>query len=104
MNSIRAAKNESAFREVNEAIERLQEGSPLPLPPTFICECSHTDCRDVVEATLDEYSQVRAVATHFLLAHGHIDPEIERVVRTTERFDVVEKFGPGAAVAEAEAP
>jgi hypothetical protein len=103
MNSVRAAKNESAYREVNQAIAKLQEKSPLPLPPTFICECSNTDCREVVEATLDEYSQVRAVATHFLLAHGHIDPDIERIVRTTDRFDVVEKFGLDAEIAEAEA-
>jgi hypothetical protein len=44
--------------------------------------------------TLNEYEDVRAQPTHFLIIRGHIwHPELERVVRETERFEVVEKHG-----------
>jgi hypothetical protein len=63
MNSVRAAKNEAVFREVNDQIRRLQEGSPLPGYTPFFCECSRYDCRVGLEAMLDEYNDVRADPT-----------------------------------------
>lgn len=102
INSVRAAKNEAVFREVNEQIRELQETSPLPGYTAFICECSRYDCRVGVEATLDEYIEVRSEPTHFLLAHGHIDVDLERLVRVNDRFMVVEKFGLAGAIAEAD--
>jgi hypothetical protein len=47
-----------------------------------------------VTAELEEYDEVRAEATHFLLAPGHHAPEVERVVERTGEFDVVEKVMP----------
>jgi hypothetical protein len=92
----RVAKNEIFFREVNEQIRRLEESTfdaEGDRRAGFICECSHGGCTTKIEATLDEYRAVRHDPTQFLVSHGHVDEENERVVRTNERFWVVEKTG-----------
>ena len=99
----RVAKNESLFREVNEQIHKLEDqfgGNPVT---RFICECARRECTTRVEATLAEYRAVRAEPTHFLVQRGHVDPEHERVVRSTDRFSVVEKIGIAGALADADA-
>ncbi|MGH2998531.1 MAG: hypothetical protein ACRDNM_04450 [Gaiellaceae bacterium] len=57
----------------------------------FICECYDPQCTERVEATLEEYEDVRADGTRFILAPGHGDGSIERVVERRPDFDVVEK-------------
>lgn len=86
----RKAKTQSAFREVNERIaenaRRFDAGST-----DFICECDDPQCTERVDATLEEYEEVRANGTRFLLAPGHGDGSIERLVERRDDFDVVEK-------------
>jgi len=92
----RVAKNESFFREVNEQIRRLEEtsfDSPGDRHAAFICECATGGCTTKLDASLDEYRRVRSEPTHFIVSHGHVDREYERVVATNERFWVVEKLG-----------
>jgi hypothetical protein len=57
----------------------------------FICECDDSSCSERVEMTLEEYERVRADGTRFLLAPGHGDGSIEKVVAHRGRFVVVEK-------------
>jgi hypothetical protein len=87
------ARTESAFREVNEAIAatavRLDAGET-----DFFCECADPHCADRVTAELDDYEEVRSEPTRFMLAPGHDEPTIERVVERTTEYEVVEKFGP----------
>lgn len=84
-------KTEALFREVNERIAESAEGFDHKRPE-FICECGDPNCTHRVEASLDEYEEVRADGATFLLAPGHDDKEIERVVaRRGHRFVVVEK-------------
>jgi hypothetical protein len=87
---IRKARTESAFREVNERIaenaERFEAGST-----EFICECDDPQCVHRVEATLEEYEEVREDGATFLLAPGHGDGSIERVVEHRGHFMIVEK-------------
>jgi hypothetical protein len=99
----RAAKNESLFREVNEQIHKLERhfgGNPSA---RFVCECSRRDCTARLEATLDEYTAVRESPTQFMVVRSHVDIDNERVVRSTDRFTVVEKLGVAGDVAEAAA-
>ena len=50
--------------------------------------------------TAGEYDSVRSSATTtFLVAPGHVMPEAESVIETTERFQIVEKEGEAAQVA-----
>ena len=87
---VKKARTESAFREVNERIAesagRFDAGST-----EFICECADPDCTHRVEASLDEYEEVREDGATFLLAPGHGDGSIERVVEHRGNFMIVEK-------------
>ena len=87
---IRKARTESAFREVNERIaenaKRFESGST-----GFICECGDPHCTHRVQATLEEYEEVREDGATFMLAHGHGDATIERLVDDRGRFMIVEK-------------
>jgi hypothetical protein len=96
MNHTEMARTESAFREVNEAIATT--ASRFDADETdFVCECADPDCADRMRVELDDYEEVRAEPTRFLLAPGHGEPTVERVVERTAEFDVVEKVAPAAA-------
>lgn len=85
----RFARNEAVFREVNERIEELtNEGESLAL----VCECGNPDCQEPLRVAIAEYERVRQEPTDFLVAPGHVIPEIEKVVIGTERFDIVRKL------------
>jgi hypothetical protein len=58
---------------------------------SIVCECSDGDCSDSLEVTALEYAEVRAHPTRFLLATGHEDLSIERVIHEAPAFTVVEK-------------
>ena len=91
MDEITAARTEAIFREVNEAIAKTAESFEAD-EADFVCECADPDCAHRVTASLEAYEEVRADGTHFLLIPGHDEPSVERVVRRTDRFHVVEKF------------
>jgi hypothetical protein len=93
MDQERMARTEAAFREVNEAIAETAARFEAE-EADFICECADPQCAHRVTADLEDYQLVRSDGTHFLLASGHHEPEVERVVDRTEDFDVVEKVAP----------
>ncbi len=89
---VRIAKTESLFRDVNERIAESAERFEST-DAQFVCECADQACTERVEATLEEYEEVRAEATQFLLRPGHEDTRVERVVaRHGPRLAIVEKF------------
>jgi hypothetical protein len=88
----RVANNEALFRKVNERIEEVNEELESGGRSNFLCECGDDDCTEPVSLTLAEYEEVRAEPTHFVIAPGHDAIDVERVVRETDRFAVVEKF------------
>jgi hypothetical protein len=99
----RAARNEDAFRQLNDRLRVLSDidGSSGPLDQ-FVCECAQTSCSLVVQLTPAEYRAVRATSTHFLVfpESSHTSPDLETVVARRERYWVVEKRGEAGAVAE----
>jgi len=56
-----------------------------------MCECADADCAHRLPSTLDEYEDVREDGATFMLAPGHAQDDIERVVADHGRFHVVEK-------------
>ena len=86
------AKNEALFRQVNERIEDVNSKLDAGGLSDFLCECGDDDCTQPISLTLAEYEEVRSVPTHFAVAHGHEFIDVERIVRTTDRFEVVQKF------------
>jgi len=87
----RIANTESLFRDVNERIAESAERFEAP-DAQFVCECADSGCTEPVHAPLADYEQVRSDGTHFLLAHGHENDRVERVIRRKRRYQVVEKF------------
>lgn len=91
MDEIAAARTEAIFREVNEAIAKTAESFEADVAD-FVCECADPDCAHRVTASLENYEEVRADGTHFLLLPGHDEPSVERVVARAAGYWVVEKF------------
>ncbi len=100
----RLARNESVFRVLNENIESLAVQLGPGAPPEFVCECSTIECFERLSLSLEEYESVRQTGTHFLVAPGHEDIEIEQVIATRDGYSVVEKDGVAGLVAEDDDP
>jgi hypothetical protein len=100
----RLAKNESLFRALNENIGDLASRLDATEPFEFICECSTSGCFERLSLTLEEYERIRQDGTHFLLADGHEDIEIEQVIAQRNGYVVVEKDGVAGLIAEADDP
>ena len=84
------AHTEALFRDVNEGIA--ESARRFDADETqFVCECSDPACTHRLEATLDEYEDVRADGATFMLAPGHDRREIEEVREHRGSFVVVEK-------------
>jgi hypothetical protein len=88
---VKRAQTEALFRDVNERIA--ESADQFDAESTdFVCECSDPNCTHRVTATLDEYEAVRADGATFMLAPGHAEKDIERVVENRGRFHIVEKM------------
>jgi hypothetical protein len=87
---VKRARTEALFRDVNERIAETAQRFAAD-STEFVCECADPNCVHRLEATLDEYEDVRADGATFMLADGHEHRDIERVVRRKGRFNVVEK-------------
>jgi hypothetical protein len=100
----RLAKNESLFRALNENISGLASRLGGREPFEFICECSTSGCFERLWLTLAEYERIRQDGTHFLIADGHEDIEIEQVIAHQPGYVVVEKDGVAGLIAEEDDP
>jgi hypothetical protein len=99
---VRAAINESTFREINEQlVATVALESDDDALHDVVCECARLDCTDLVTLTVDEYDAVRAEGERFVVAPSdeHVTAESERVVVRNDRYWVVEKIGVAGDVA-----
>ena len=94
---VRAAKNQSLFREVNERIGELSRSATSA---TFICECTDETCDEQVPMTREEYERIRSDSNSFFVLSGHEISEIEEIIDVADRYVVVAKLGTGAVVAD----
>jgi hypothetical protein len=100
--AMRAARNQSLFRSLNEKVNEINEGFQVVLEDAdYVCECAKDDCLERVRLTADEYTAIRRVPTHFFVKRDHVFPEVERIVDERDGFVVVEKFGEAGAEAVA---
>lgn len=90
----RIGENEVFWRQLNE----LQPPERGAMNLVF-CECGRTGCAERVSITAQEYEAVRSSPLTFLVVPGHELNDAERVIETTDRFNVVEKGGEAAVVA-----
>jgi hypothetical protein len=104
----RLARNEAAFRLLNEraraVTEELALGRSVGEPERLecVCECSDAECTTRVVVRAPDYELARADPAHFILAPGHANTAIEREILVVEGAVVVEKH-PGERRVAAEA-
>ena len=93
----RVGHNEALFRQVNETVEELNEGT-AGLTGTFdvVCECGELTCTDQVEVDRAAYEQARSNPLWFVVTAGHELPDVEHVVHTGDGYVIVEKGAPEA--------
>ena len=88
----RVGLNEALFRQVNEEIRGLtstfgsEDGTM-----TVVCECGDSGCTEQLEVAISDYERIRGDGRLYVVAHGHEIPQLERVVETRERWNVVQK-------------
>ena len=99
---IRAARNQSMFRAINEKITELNFAVD-DWSRTYVvaCECADTRCVASLEITQEAYAAVRREPHRFVVLPGHVYPEVEHVVEEFDNYVVVEKERAAAEVAEA---
>lgn len=97
----RAARNQALFRAVNERVETINVAFEFAEPMgDWICECEDVSCTTQIRMTIAEYEAVRANPRRFAVLPGHVLPDVERVVETSDGFVVVEKVGAAGEIAE----
>jgi len=98
---IRAARTESAFRDVNEDIvERTLVDDQTGDRMQILCECAHEQCAENLTVDHDVYAQVRERGALFLVAAGHVVDDVENVHERHGEIWVVRKVGIAGVVAE----
>jgi len=106
---VRAAKNQSLLREVNERIEHLEAGQTrrsvfeemrLGKEIDLACECMDETCTERVTMTVGEYEELRSDSNMFFVRPGQDVREVEVILREESNYVVVRKIGAGALVAE----
>jgi hypothetical protein len=86
----RMRQNEETFARANEQIRSAAERLNVD-PVPFLCECSATNCTDLIHMPLEAYRAVRK-SIGFMIRPGHDDPHVETVVEDHGTYQVVEKF------------
>ena len=99
---VRAARNQSLFREINERLLELGASGDEELK-RWNCECAAVGCVEQIELTLAEYEHLRASPVRFAVMPGeqHVLPEVEMLVERNRRYWVVEKIGEAGVEAAA---
>jgi hypothetical protein len=90
----RALRNEEFFRGANQAIARDADTDAEPIE--FLCECAHLDCVTRLLIPPRDWHAIHQQELHFVVAPGHVLPDVERVVSDAGGYQVVEKL-PAAA-------
>jgi hypothetical protein len=100
----RVARNEAMYRAVNREIEYAaqQHGDAPTDELELVCECGEPACGATITMTIAEYDEVHRERDRFAVAPGHEDPAIEHVVKRTDDYLVVDKFGAAEDVVEEE--
>lgn len=101
----RLVENELIFKRLNQkVVEDLTDLKQLAIvhrqadlapditqPLFFYCECSDIQCSKRIAITPEEYEKIHKNTRRFITASGHQTAEIERVVKSTPEYDIVEK-------------
>lgn len=96
----RVARNEVAFRHVNERLRTRTTAAAADQAFPFTCECGWLGCNKLVELSLTDYEAVRAHPRRFFVLEGHVVEEAEVVVERHGTWVTVEKLAEEGRIAE----
>lgn len=101
---VRAARNESAFRAVNEDLQGVAMEDVRAT--TFVCECANLACAELVSVPAADYERVREDPRLFIVSPSerHLRPDVENVRERHSTYWVVQKRGEAADLAESMDP
>ena len=86
---------QGVFRSANETLAERRDELEV------VCECADAGCTQRIEVPVQLYERVRADGGLFLVAPGHVAPDVESVREKHGSFEVVEKDpGPARDLAE----
>ena len=88
----RIEENEKLFREVNERVAELPRGFHGDAGREWVCECGDETCFERLTVPVDEYVEIRGHESWFVIKPGHEKLDVERIVRRSDGYFVVEKF------------
>lgn len=101
----RVARNEAAYRDLNEAIAG---GGVDPRRPggrlMLLCECGHPSCTRSMNVRVSDYESVRADPRRFLVLPEHEIPAAECVLEDLGGVLVIQKRDDTAPIVEARDP
>jgi hypothetical protein len=102
---VRAARNQSLFRAVNEKLKATNEAFTEIADGSFAvaCECADLECIEILQIPSEQYAEVRRDGSHFVVLAGHLYPDVERLVDQHDGYVVVEKTGLARELAERDA-
>src|SRR3954447_19767915 len=100
----RIARNEAAYRDVNEGIRKGRSEHSADTPRPFVCECGQLGCNQLVELTITEYEGIRAHPRRFFMLDGHQIPDVENVLERHQRYIVAEKKSSQSVIVEESDP
>jgi hypothetical protein len=95
---LRIAKTESRFRTVNERIAESTQDVGLE-EAALVCECADPECGHPIEASLEDYEEVRSDGARFMVAPEHHVPEHEEIVESRPGYRIIEKLSAVGAAA-----
>ncbi len=97
----RIARNESAFRELNESLgTSVHGGAGEDHLAGFVCECGDPDCEATIRMPVPAYEAIRQNSMLFFLVPGHEAPGVEDVVEEAGGYNVVRKRDEAAEIVE----
>lgn len=99
--AVRAARNQSLFRAVNEHVQDATAVAADDATVVIACECARVDCAEKLEISSSAYERLREHPNRFAVLPGHVYPDVEDVIEDASGFVVVAKRGEGADVASA---
>ena len=94
------ARNESAFRKVNEGIDAGRGLTGADQVLSFVCECGRLGCTEMLSLSVSAYQAVRSSGRQFIVARDHVQPSAERVIEEGDGYAVTEKVGVAGEIAD----
>ncbi len=102
---LRAARNETLFRAVNEKLRELNEAfSEVSETYAIACECADVGCVETLHVSTQEYLTVREHPRRFLVLRDHVYENVERVLSSNDGYLVVEKTAAVSEITDATNP